>query len=279
MKKYVQDDDGNWHDAQNIDDYPTKFAGDAVNYRLVITNTGDQALTNVRVSDDKVDLAGLDPIPTGLTAIGGETVIPEIMPGAAKAVTIEYQATLGDLANPSTWVNNACAAPENSGVDPSCDPAGVIIGESTLAWEKVADDTDSTRLNGSEWSLTRVDAGGDPIGSVIAVTDCVESDPADCTGADKDPEVGQFHVTALTAGDYVLVETRAPAGYVLDNTPHEITIRGDGAFTTPIVNEQKAGLIIPLTGGIGTFGILLGAGIAGAIALLLAASRRRAPRI
>ncbi|RAZ32849.1 SpaA isopeptide-forming pilin-related protein [Microbacterium sp. SMR1] len=273
LKKYVQDSDGQWRDAQNVDDYPTRYAGDTVRYRLVVTNTGDQTLTNVRVTDDRVELAALQPLPDGLAA---GAVIPELLPGEDNAVTIEYSIVLGDEAAGGPLINNACAVPADTDVDESCDPAGIMVKTSTLSWEKVNAGDTAEHLAGSEWSLVRVDAQGSPIGSAIAVTDCVASAAAECRGTDVNPEAGEFTVSGLTAGDYVLTETRAPAGYVIDDTPRQITVRGDTAFELPIENVQSEVPQLPLTGGTGTFEIFVAAGAAGlGVALLLWVQRRR----
>ncbi|RAG63394.1 hypothetical protein DN536_37580, partial [Burkholderia multivorans] len=80
---------------------------------------------------------------------------------------------------------------------------------------------------------------------------------------------------------YTLVETKAPAGYVLDETPRPFTIsrdRLDFAFDEPIANEQASSPELPFTGGIGTTGYIIG----GAALLLAGAAaaawqhRRRA---
>ncbi|WP_181158409.1 SpaA isopeptide-forming pilin-related protein [Leucobacter massiliensis] len=276
IKKYVQDSDGNWHDAQNVDDYPTHYAGDTVPYRLVVTNTGDETLTDVQITDDRVDLAGLDPLPDGLEA---GAVIPELLPGEDNAVTIEYSIVLGDEAAGGSLINNACAIPEDAGVEESCDPAGILVETSTLSWEKVNAGDVSEYLAGSEWSLVRVDENGDPVGSVIAVTDCIEDAAADCSGPDVNPEPGKFKIAELAAGDYVLTETRAPAGYVLDDTQREITVRGDTEFEVPIENTQSDVPQLPLTGGMGTFAIFLGAGSVGLLVAFALWMQRRRSRI
>ncbi|PRI11039.1 hypothetical protein B4915_09235 [Leucobacter massiliensis] len=273
LKKYVQDSAGEWHDAQNVDDYPTRYAGETVRYRLVVTNTGDQALTDVRITDDRVDLASLKPLPDGLAA---GAVIPELLPGDDNAVTIEYSIVLGDEAAGGPLINNACAIPADTEVDESCDPAGIKVDTSALSWEKVNAGDTTEHLAASEWSLVRVDSKGSPIGSPIAVKDCIADTAAGCRDADVDPEPGKFRITGLTAGDYVLTETRAPAGYVLDDTPRQITVRGETAFEVPIENVQSEVPQLPLTGGTGTFAIFLGAGGAGlVIAFILWVQRRR----
>jgi len=275
IKKYVQDAEGNWHDAQNVDDYPSFHNGDTAKYRLVVTNTGDQPITNVQLDDDRIDLAGLDPLPAGLEP---GAVIAELLPGEDNAVTIEYEVELTGNDPGAHVINNACATPEDDSIDPSCDPAGVIILPSSLAWEKVnAGDTEE-RLSGAEWELVRVDGNRDPVGTPIQVTDCVEAVAADCAGPDLDPSAGGFRVGELADGEYRLVETRAPAGYVLDDQPRYITVQGITAFDLPIENVQQDGPQMPLTGGMGTLWIFLGAGLAGGIAVLLVLMRRRSHR-
>lgn len=274
LKKYVQDADGVWRDAQNIDDYPGFAQGSALNYRLVVTNTGDVALTDVALTDDKVDLAGLAPLPAGL---GVGAVIAELLPGAANAVTIEYSVPLSGVAVGGTLVNNACAVPSDADVDESCDPAGVTVLPSSLAWTKIAAGT-TERLAGSEWELTPVDADDEPTGAAITVTDCVEATAVDCTGSDVDHRAGELRVGGLEAGRYRLVETKAPAGYVLDDTPRFVEVAGDSVLGAAIENEQHAGLVIPFTGGRSAQLFMAVAGTLAALMLLLVVVRRRAGR-
>ena len=275
IKKYVQDADGNWHDAQNVDDYPSFHNGDTAKYRLVVTNTGDQPIANVQLDDDRVDLAGLDPLPAGL---GAGAVIAELLPGDDNAVTIEYEVPLSGNAAGDNVINNACATPEDTAIEPSCDPAGLIILPSSLAWEKVNSGDTKEHLSGSEWELVLVDDNQNPTGTPIAVIDCVAADASDCTGRDVNPAAGEFLIAELPDGDYRLTETRAPAGYVLDDEPHYITVQGITAIDVPIENTQQEGPVMPLSGGTGTFLIFLGAGIAGGIAVLLVLLRRRSHR-
>lgn len=290
IKKYVQDSDDAWHDAQDIDDYPAYHSGDTVPYRLVVTNTGDEPLQNLEIDDDRVDLAGIDPLPAGLTLVGGKAVIAELLPGEANQVVIEYPVTLAAGTPAGSLVNNACVVPEvvdpddpdapSVGAEPDCDPAGITLLPSSLAWEKIAAGTpDVERLAGSEWELTPVDADDEPTSGPISVVDCVEAVAADCDGPDVDPGAGRFTIDPLEDGRYRLVETRAPAGYRLDPTPHYIDVLGPTAFDAPIENELQEGPSMPLTGGMGTFGIFLGAGVTGGLAVLLVLLRRRSRRL
>lgn len=288
IKKYVQDDEGDWHDANDIDDYPAYHSGDTVPYRLVVTNTGDETLQGLEISDDRVDLASLDPLPAGLTLVDGKAVIAELLPGEDNQVVIEYQVPVVAGTPAGSLVNTACVIPEP--VDPDdedgpsipaeedCDPAGITVLPSSLSWEKIAAGTpDIERLSGSEWELTPVDESGDPTGAPVAVIDCVEDAAEDCDGPDVHPGAGQFTIDPLEDGRYRLVETRAPAGYQLDPSPRFIQVLGATSFDAPIANEQHEGPSLPLTGGVGTLGFWLGTGVLGGLvaAGLLWQRRRR----
>lgn len=130
----------------------------------------------------------------------------------------------------------------------------------SVTWTKV--DDSGVLLSGSEWKLESV--GGD----VATIVDCVE-ESAECTGYDKDPAAGQFKIDGLAWGEYALIETKAPAGFVLNPDPHEFTIsmtQGDYVFEDGIVNEQRDPLAIPMTGGLGAYQFWMTAGLFGVLA-------------
>lgn len=143
-----------------------------------------------------------------------------------------------------------------------------IAGQVT--WTKT-DGTDE--LAGSEWTLTG------PGGSSVQITDCVGADVAACAGMpDQDPDAGAFLLEDLDWGDYTLVESAAPLGYVLDTTPRPFTVDattvGSVIALGAIVNTLGVAPALPMTGGLGAdfytffgFGVLL-------LALLLLAIRR-----
>jgi hypothetical protein len=123
LKKYVRDADGNWVDASDPVEYPRFREGDAVNYRVVVTNTGQGTLRDLTVSDDKQPQLG-------------SFEIDELAPGEDNAFVHEYEVTLGEDV-PDSIVNTACVsaprpADTNEDVDTSCDPAGITVdGEPT----------------------------------------------------------------------------------------------------------------------------------------------------
>lgn len=137
-----------------------------------------------------------------------------------------------------------------------------------VTWTKV--DGSHNKLSGSEWTITPT--GG---GSPITVTD--NTGQSGYTGADRDATTGAFEVDNLAWGDYTLTETKAPAGYKLDDSSHQFTISGT-QLQVPvgeIVNEQQTPPSLPLTGGVGTDSFLIGGGALLALAGFGGFLRRR----
>lgn len=130
----------------------------------------------------------------------------------------------------------------------------------SVTWTKV--DAADILLSGSEWTLTGPSLFNE--GEALAITDCTE---APCTGPDMDPTGGAFLLEDLPWGDYTLTETKAPAGYYLSDDDVTFTIGKTSPASLevdldPIVNIEREGPVLPLTGGIGReFFPLMGAGI------------------
>ena len=115
LKKFVQNEAGEWVDANTVEEYPTYHPGDTVPYRIVIVNTGQGTLTDLVITDD------LFP--------EGSFTVEELAPGAEEVHEFEIVLEEGGL---DTVVNTACgtaALPDDSGVLPTinCDPAGIEV--------------------------------------------------------------------------------------------------------------------------------------------------------
>ena len=115
LKKYVLAKGGDpnnpadFHDANTIADYQQYAAGDTVPYRIVVTNKGTGALTNIPVVDSLMPSCN--------------TTIPSLAAGAS--TTIDCSMTVGV----GTTVNTASASvtpPKGPLLTPS-DPAGVVV--------------------------------------------------------------------------------------------------------------------------------------------------------
>lgn len=185
-----------------------------------------------------------------------------------------------------------------------------------VTWTKVSSDTSNkSPLSGSQWTLRQTktfswDNGVAKYTDVTSdatrgtVTDCVDGQNgvANCsiqTGeyVDLDGDSGKFKISGLVWGEYELVESKAPDGYDLDNTPHKFRIgplegdniagvwyantdfntEGTSAYneqTTFTVNggaiKNKPGVILPGTGGAGDYWIYAAALVAALIGVVAA---------
>lgn len=183
-----------------------------------------------------------------------------------------------------------------------------------VTWTKVSSDSNNAKpLPGSQWTLKQTKTFSwengvakyiDADATLGTVTDCVndENNVADCstqTGAyvDLDGDSGKFKISGLVWGEYELVESKAPDGYDLDNTPHKFRIgpleggniagnwyantdfntEGTSAYneqTTFTVNggniKNKPGVILPGAGGAGDYWIYAAALVAALIGVVAA---------
>ncbi len=250
----------------DVGDGTAVAAGDTVEYTIFVTNTGAVASQPFTVFDDLSDVvddatfvdgsiavepagvgaAAYDPAQSRLSWTGalaaGQTV------EVTYAVTVDADAA-GELRNAfldTTVVNPVSAA---------------------LQWNKV--DDDGELLGGAEWELTPLDDAGQPTGPAVAIVDC-ETAPCEPTDLDTDPAPGRFLIADLAPGDYRLVETAAPVGFVLDATPIAVTVLDTAAVTVldDVVNHQQGTPALPFTGGLGVDHLLL---LGGGLVLLLLA--------
>ncbi|MFD2706958.1 SpaA isopeptide-forming pilin-related protein [Salibacterium lacus] len=104
--------------------------------------------------------------------------------------------------------------PDTSNPSPNPDPEEE---EGSVVLTKTAEDTDEA-LEGAAFDLE--DSGGDVIEEDLT------------TDAD-----GEIEVTGLEPGDYEFVETEAPEGYILDDSPVDVEIQNDEETTVTVTNE------------------------------------------
>lgn len=139
LKKYVQDRDGNWHDANTLAEYPTFKVGDTINYRVVVTNVGQGTLTNVVISDD-------------LQPELGSFTVESLAPGASDTheYSIVADASVGDgVVNTVCGSADAPPAPELPATI-ACDPAGIRVdGDPTHVKSLLS----ATPIGGGQWEL------------------------------------------------------------------------------------------------------------------------------
>ena len=75
-------------------------------------------------------------------------------------------------------------------------------------------------LAGAVYQVFKADAQNQPVGSALTVLDAAGNETTDI----KTNRLGKFIFKGLEVGHYVLVETKAPAGYILDTTPKPFTV-------------------------------------------------------
>lgn len=118
-----------------------------------------------------------------------------------------------------------------------------IRNTGTISWNKISSDSTNTKkLGGSEWKLTKTanfdwDTDGKAVytdivndhQSPITITDCELGAGNACSASevqpiyDVDPVEGQFKLKGLEWGTYTLVESKAPDGYDVDSTVRKFT--------------------------------------------------------
>jgi uncharacterized repeat protein (TIGR01451 family) len=232
LKKYVQDTSGAWHDANTVEDYPAFRTGDQVNYRIVVTNTGQGTLTNVVVADDKYP------------AEGGFT-IASLAPGAEQ--THEFTATLGDGVA-STFVNMASATadtPPDSNVPPTIPPDNAGIEVANYTTVKTSDPaTGSTVVPGQKvtYTVTVKQAGSVP--AAASFTDDLTKvlDDADYNG-DAVASTGNVSV----AGSGLSWTGTVPVGGTATIT-YSVTVKTPPAGDQQLTNVVTSDGCVPVNG-------------------------------
>ncbi|WP_276670698.1 CshA/CshB family fibrillar adhesin-related protein [Schaalia cardiffensis] len=150
----------------------------------------------------------------------------------------------------------------------------------SVTWKKVDASDTSKLLSGSEWTIS-----GGALLSPVTIADCEAASANQCPKApdatyyDTDPAAGSFAVKGLpwSANLYTLMEKKAPAGYRLDKTQRTFKISQDSLdfVFDPIPNEKQRIPGLPLTGGFGADGYVIGGIIAGLGALGAGAAIKR----
>lgn len=209
-----------------------------------------------------------------LTATGPQTITGKTTaPAVTKAVVTPGSYALSESGGPAGYAASAwsCVGGTLSGssvtVPADTDVTCTITNSDkpgSVTWTKTAKGNGDL-LGGSEWTIT----GPGFSAPNNVVKDCVV---APCTGPDKDARPGVFRLDGLPLGTYTATETRAPAGYIAAGS-FTFTVTAANAGTTQDlgaqVNEQQPGVVVPLTGGMGSDMFLLGGGAILFIALTL----------
>lgn len=165
----------------------------------------------------------------------------------------------------------------------------VKLGEATTDWGpakllKHDKGSENKVLKGAEFQVFNTNAGtcNAPLGAAITVSG-VSTFASDIDGNVSIPGLYVGTDGNPATHDYCVVETKAPAGYVLDATPIKITVSpaalAEGSYSAKVPNTPTDGPHLPITGAQGTIAMTVGGlaliAVAGG---LLAVNRRKQNR-
>lgn len=225
LKKFVQDVNGEWHDANGPADFPAFHYGDTIHYRVVVTNTGQGTLTDIDVSDDKQPQLGafhIDSLPSG------------------QSQSHEYSITL-DTSVSGSVVNTACAkaaTPPDMTTAPDipCDPAGFDV--TNYVTTKVADPASGTPVAPGgviHYTITVTQQGNAPADAVFSDDLSKVLDDADYNN-DVKADIGTvtFRKPTLSWAGTVPVGQVATITYSV--TVHDVAHLGDTDLVNPVTS-------------------------------------------
>ena len=149
-------------DADTTPPFSVDAAGDVISYSILVTNTGNQTLTGVSVSDPRITNLDCDP------STGNQTTGFVLAPGATLTCTGTYTVLQSDLDGNGGGdgdIDNTATA-DSIQTEPVTDSAAVPLGQSAaLSIEKTV-----TGVDADTTPPFAVDAAGDVISYSILVT-------------------------------------------------------------------------------------------------------------
>ena len=133
-----------------------------------------------------------------------------------------------------------------------------------IDFEKVDIQTTGTKLPGAEFALYKADADGNKIGNPVGTY----------TSSNSATNLGKITIENLPVGEYVLIETKSPTGYLCSAIPWKIEVaknrtitvtyngnlvktRVDGEKTIYQLTNTKV-YTLPSTGGSGIYWYMIG---------------------
>lgn len=251
-------------------------------YYFQLEDTMSNGLT---VSEDTLNLVvtvggqAVDPSKYEVT-VSGQTLtikfknfLNDFKNDVGKAIVFQYSATLNEKAVSTNPETNSAKVHYGNDPDSLEDSTTDTVKVRTykLTINKKAESEDGDPLSGAHFELYKADSAGNATGSAIELISLGDDNgnasyrvakvgEGSTTTEVISPENGTITIDGLDANvQYVLVETKAPEGYNrAENQTINITAKSeDKGETVTIENDKvivvnKAGAILPGTGGMGT---------------------------
>lgn len=253
-----------------VDPVPNQVTLDSTSILVKATKEGTDALTLKIENRDytlTIDTTNSNKFTVALTEDGMKKVAGYDALEITFDSTIKKGATLGVVTNTATL--NAVAEEGEEFTDNATATTtiyGVEINKVNFKGELLANAEFAlfTSKNDAEAVVSAIKEGTEPDLDAALYTGTTTAD-------------AKLLLSAMNAGTYYLVETKAPAGYKQLNRVVEVTIEGnEEGYTAEVTILNTANVSLPITGGIGTL-IFTFSGIAlmGAAALLYIRSRKK----
>ena len=279
---------------------------DTFDDRLTPAAAADGAAVGVKkvtVAGTELDAAQFTASPTGQKVLVSLDVDDPAVAGLLKAnpgadVVVTFQARVtsigtGAIANTATAYVNNPADGDGDRARPGVESPVVTSNWGDLTILKTDAATPATPLEGAEF---QVFAALVPYPATAAACSAAFTGAALSVGGDTtftSDEDGLVRIPGLFVGDsengdhsfrcYVVVESRAPAGFVTPLAPSnawavDVIAGQTGGYDLAVANTQQAGPALPLTGAGGTLALTIGGLLLiglGSVAILVSRRRQR----
>lgn len=238
------------------------------------TDTLDASLDYVRIQSVRWNGQELATTDYTATSAGKTVTVKLTAAGLAKTTTrgnLTYQLVtkVNDSAVTAMSTTGVAVIPNQVKqlINTADGKSATTVSEKPIAnWGRIQltklDKDNQLPLQGAEFQIFRTEA------DAAAKTNPITVDKQATFTTDQN---GTLEISALNAGeigsrDYWIVETKAPAGYIDNPTPIQVTVKAtaDGQSTAPVTveNTKQTLFTLPITGGISqAILVVLGAGV------------------
>ncbi|WP_197082434.1 gliding motility-associated C-terminal domain-containing protein, partial [Pedobacter sp. BMA] len=212
-------------------------AGDVINYRLILTNTGNVTLADIQISDDKADAGSL--IPANIAAIA---------PGESASIIAKHTVTQSDV-NSGGFINQAKASVKDSKGNTtskvSDDPSTADLNDATIT--KIVPDPSVrfTKMIANsagvvkviEYSILVTNTGN------ITLTDIVVTDPGADAGSIRPALIAKLDPaeTAIVSARHTLIQPEIDYGKFVNQATVNASF-GTGANRLSRLSDDPATL-------------------------------------